>query len=129
MRKRTHIMLTDVGIDANYNDGLGWAGVIVGDHVALISTEGIGYEVSTWEPEKMRDLFGTSLLDVTEQIEDADEKSTLDLAEHVRVFGARLERNVAIWARQIEEWRIEESVRKAEFLADNSDERWSGRTL
>lgn len=90
MRTST-ISLARIPVRPEYSDGLAWAGIVIGDHVFVICTEGVGWDLSIMTEEKQKAFFGTSLETVRAQIRNG--QNHVFLRDFVREFGARLETN------------------------------------
>jgi hypothetical protein len=92
MSERTStIRLTRIYVRPEYSDGMAWAGIVIGDHVFVICTEGVGWDLSIMTEEKQRAFFGTSIETVRAQLRNGP--NSVLLRDFVREFGSRLEVN------------------------------------
>lgn len=76
-------------------------------NIVLICSEGVGWECNSWGRINVplysdKEQWNDSYIEVsTKVVNKFVTEETVDLADHVRVFGDRLENNFDIWAYQL----------------------------
>ena len=93
MSERTStIRLTVIeGIDPINADFMAWAGIVIGEHIFVLCTEGVGWDLSNYDEEKAEAFFGIKRHAVRDMIRFGTK--TVMLKDFVREFGSRLESN------------------------------------
>lgn len=67
----------------------------------VICTEGVGWEVTPDRPLFVDTWSGGYDMPLSEVVDRAAHGEDVDLADHVRTFGSRLESNFHMWSRRI----------------------------
>lgn len=90
-------LVRTVPVSATVHPSYAYAMATVGADTYVICSEGVGWKVTADEPLIVDTLLGTHVMTVDEVREAAEHGTDVDLADHVRTFGSRLESNFWGW--------------------------------